>query len=149
MSAHLSPSDLKIAAITREAFAAIGRHASTAYPEECCGALLEKHGTIVEAFALPNTTDAGAARRFRVGPEDYRRAEDRAGTIGGALAGFYHSHPDEPARPSAYDLEHAWPNLLYVIISVEAGAPGDVTVWRLRDDRSTFEQGELRWHNEF
>ncbi|MEX2273935.1 MAG: Mov34/MPN/PAD-1 family protein, partial [Vicinamibacterales bacterium] len=61
----------------------------------------------------------------------------------GTLAGFYHSHPDHPARPSAHDLEQAWPNLTYLIIAVRAGVPDEITSWRLRDDRSGFDQGEL------
>jgi len=75
-----------------------------------------------------------------------REAEAAARERNGVLAGFYHSHPNEPARPSQYDLDHAWPNFIYVIISVNAGVPGDVTVWRLRDDRSGFDEGELKWH---
>jgi len=77
--------------------------------------------------------------------DDYRQAEKRASARGGTLAGFYHSHPNEPARPSAYDLAHAWPNFVYVIISVRDRVPGDITVWHLRDDRSAFDEGELRW----
>ena len=42
---------------------------------------------------------------------------------GRELVGFYHSHPDHPAEPSAFDLEHAWPNLSYVIVSVRTAAP--------------------------
>lgn len=59
----------------------------------------------------------GAARRFTIGPQGYKLAEQRARARRGTLAGFYHSHPDEAARPSQYDLDHAWPNLAYVIIS--------------------------------
>ena len=88
----------------------------------------------------------GATRRFRIGPEGYREAEARAREFGGTLSGFYHSHPNEAARPSQYDLDHAWPNLTYIIISVNAGMPGNITVWHLRDDRSGFDEGELKWH---
>jgi proteasome lid subunit RPN8/RPN11 len=121
----------------------IRAHGVDTYPYECCGALIAKDGRVVEAFRLPNTTGAGARRRFRIGPDDYRQAEARATAAGGVLAGFYHSHPDHPARPSQHDLEQAWPNLLYVIITVAAGAPGEITAWRLRDDRSGFDQGEI------
>ena len=132
------------------ALEAIRQHGAADFPDECCGALDRRSdGTIVEAFPLPNTTGGGAARRFRIGPDDYRLAEARARERGGTLAGFYHSHPEHPARPSAYDLEHAWPNLSYVIVSVSDGTPGDITVWRLRDDRSGFDEGELKWHTGF
>jgi proteasome lid subunit RPN8/RPN11 len=143
---EISAATTRATSITSEAIAAIRAHGASTFPYECCGALIEADGRIVEAFALPNTTSGGAARRFRIGPDGYREAEARARASGGTLVGFYHSHPNEPARPSAYDLEHAWPNLIYVIVSVNAGTPGDVRVWHLRDDRSGFDEGDLRWH---
>ena len=70
-------------------------------------------------------------------------AEQRAGELGGELLGFYHSHPDHPARPSQYDLDHAWPTFAYVIVAVAGGAATDMTTWYLKDDRTSFEKGEL------
>jgi proteasome lid subunit RPN8/RPN11 len=127
-------------ALAAEAEAEIRRHASETYPDECCGALIASDGAIVEAFRLPNTTAEGARRRFLVGPDDYRMAEARARERQGQLAGFYHSHPDHPARPSSHDLAQAWPNLTYVIVAVSAGTPGDLKSWRLLEDRSGFEE---------
>jgi proteasome lid subunit RPN8/RPN11 len=129
--------------ITASALEAVRAHGTETFPDECCGALIEVGGLIVDAFRLPNTTSGGAARRFRIGPDDYRASEARASELNGTLAGFYHSHPNHPARPSAYDLEQAWPNFSYVIISVNAAVPGDITCWHLKDDRSAFDQGEL------
>jgi proteasome lid subunit RPN8/RPN11 len=129
--------------IAADAVEEIERHAAETYPDECCGALLARGGRIVEAFRLPNTTAAGARRRFHIGPSDYLAAEARASDVGGTLAGFYHSHPDHPARPSEHDLEQAWPHLTYAIVSVAAGTPGEMTAWRLRDDRSSFERTDL------
>ena len=103
---------------------AIRRHGEETYPHECCGALVGRDGRVEAAVALPNTTDEGPRRRFLVRPSDYRLAEQRAGELGGELLGFYHSHPDHPARPSQYDLDHAWPTFAYVIVSVAAGASG-------------------------
>ncbi len=134
--------------ITAAALDRIRAHGVETFPDECCGALIEVGGVIVDAFRLPNTTSSGAARRFRIGPGDYRASEARASELKGTLAGFYHSHPNHPARPSEYDLEHAWPNFCYVIISVNAAVPGDITSWYLKDDRSAFEQGELICHTE-
>ena len=131
--------------LTAVALDAIRQHGAETFPYECCGALIVVNGVVVEVIKMENTTSDGAARRFRIGPEGYRLADKRARELGGTLVGFYHSHPNEPARPSEYDLEHAWPNLTYVIISVRAGVPGDITVWRLRDDRSGFDEGELKW----
>jgi proteasome lid subunit RPN8/RPN11 len=95
------------------------------------------------AFALPNTTNGERRRRFLIGPDEYRAAEAHASETGGDVIGFYHSHPDHPAVPSAFDLEHAWPNLSYVIVSVRAGRPEEARSWRLRGDRSTFDEETL------
>jgi proteasome lid subunit RPN8/RPN11 len=122
---------------------AIRRHGEETYPHECCGALVGEGSRIAAIVPLPNTTEEGPRRRFLVRPSDYRMAEDRAREIGGELLGFYHSHPDHPARPSQYDLDHAWPTFGYVIVSVAAGRAGDMTVWWLKDDRSSFEEGDL------
>jgi proteasome lid subunit RPN8/RPN11 len=124
---------------------AIRRHGAETYPHECCGALIGRDGLITEAFALPNTTEEGPRRRFLVRPSDYREAERRASAAGAELLGFYHSHPDHPAQPSQYDLDHAWPFFSYVIVSVREGAAADMTAWRLRDDRSAFEPEQLTY----
>jgi proteasome lid subunit RPN8/RPN11 len=122
---------------------AIRRHGADTYPHECCGALIGRDGSVTATFALPNTTEEGPRRRFLVRPDDYREAEKQASRAGGDLLGFYHSHPDHPARPSQYDLDHAWPFFSYVIVSVQKGAPQDMTSWRLREDRSAFDQEDL------
>ena len=123
--------------------AAIRAHGAETYPNECCGALIGGAGIVTQTVALPNMTDEGPRRRFLVTPKDYREAERRAGEVGGELLGFYHSHPDHPARPSQYDLDHAWPFFSYVIVSVREGVSGDMTSWRLRADRSGFDQEDL------
>lgn len=119
---------------------AIRAHGRETYPHECCGALIGRDDVVSHAFALPNTTDEGPRRRFLVRPADYREAERQAAAHGLDLLGFYHSHPDHPARPSQYDLDHAWPLFAYVIVAVAAGQDGDLTSWRLADDRSHFDQ---------
>jgi len=121
--------------------ATIRKHAARIYPNECCGALFgQGDGVVQEAFALDNTFPEGQRRRFLVGPDEYRRAEARASETSRTLIGFYHSHPDHPAEPSAFDLEHAWPNLSYAIISVRQGQPKELRSWRLRSDRSGFDE---------
>ena len=122
---------------------AIRRHGEETYPHECCGALVGRGDGVIDAVALPNTTEEGPRRRFLVRPSDYRLAERRATELGGELLGFYHSHPDHPAKPSQYDLDHAWPTFAYVIVAVAAGASQAMTVWFLKDDRSIFEEGSL------
>jgi proteasome lid subunit RPN8/RPN11 len=119
---------------------AIRTHGAETYPHECCGALFGRDGVVTATLALPNTTEEGPRRRFLVRPGDYREAETRAVTLGAELLGFYHSHPDHPSRPSQFDLDHAWPFFSYIIISVREGTPEDLTSWRLREDRSAFDQ---------
>src|SRR5262249_39074331 len=114
---------------------AIRRHGEATFPHECCGALIGSGDRVVDVVALPNTTEEGPRRRFLVRPSDYRQAERSAGERGADLLGFYHSHPDHPARPSQYDLDHAWPTFAYIIVSVMAGGAGDMTVWYLKEDR--------------
>jgi proteasome lid subunit RPN8/RPN11 len=122
---------------------AIEAHGRDAFPHECCGALLGTPGRVDATFPLPNTTEEGPRRRFLVRPEDYRAAERQASARGLDLVGFYHSHPDHPARPSQYDLDHAWPVFSYVIVSVMAGSPAAMTSWQLRDDRAAFDEEPL------
>ena len=121
----------------------IRRHGEETFPHECCGALIGTGDEVIAAVPLPNTTEEGPRRRFLVRPSDYRMAEQRASELGGELLGFYHSHPDHPARPSQFDLDHAWPTFAYVIVSVMAGAARDMTVWFLKEDRSSFDEGTL------
>jgi proteasome lid subunit RPN8/RPN11 len=123
--------------------AAIVDHARRTYPHECCGALIGRADVVLQAFELPNTTEEGPRRRFLVRPDDYRRAEQRARAVEADLLGFYHSHPDAPARPSQYDLDHAWPTLSYIIVSVIAGEAMAATCWQLAADRSAFAEQPL------
>jgi len=136
------PADRRLI-MTPEIDQAIRLHGQETYPHECCGALIGTADAVTGTVALPNTTEEGPRRRFLVRPSDYRQAEQRATEIGGELLGFYHSHPDHPARPSQYDLDHAWPTFAYIIVSVMNGASGDMTVWYLKHDRSIFEEGSL------
>src|SRR3954469_9304708 len=139
--------------ISPEVDATIRRHGQDTYPHECCGALVGRDGIVNAIVALPNTTEEGPRRRFMVRPSDYQLAERRAPELGGDLLGFYPSHPDHPARPSQYDLDHAWPTFAYIIVAVAGdglidrsagpGTTGDMTVWYLQEDRSRFEEGTL------
>ena len=127
----------------------IAEHGERAYPHECCGALLGVHDaegnkTARELLPLDNRREGESARRrFLVSSEDYRFAERTAGDGGMEILGFYHSHPDHPARPSGYDCEHAWPWYSYVIVSVERGRAGALTNWVLAEDRSQFLAEEM------
>src|SRR6185437_506172 len=88
-------------------------HASTDYPNECCGAMfgtesVEKR-TVKQLLPIVNTHEDNHQRRFRITPTEYLSAERRADELGLSLLGFYHSHPDHPAIPSGYDLQYSFP----------------------------------------
>ncbi len=131
----------------------IREHGIETYPYECCGALLGKDHDVlayapheprkisrevVSLFPLVNRRDDSPRNRFSVTADDVREAEKAAGEQGLEVIGWYHSHPDHPARPSDYDRDHAWPWYSYIIVSVHSGVPQDMTSWRLMDDRSGY-----------
>lgn len=124
----------------------IREHAAATYPEECCGFLIgtwRQDGSIqvVDAESVENVRGELRERRYRIDPDDLLRAEANAESRGLDVVGFYHSHPDHPARPSLTDLEEAtFPGYAYVIVSVTRGQPGHITAWSLRDDRTGFDE---------
>jgi proteasome lid subunit RPN8/RPN11 len=121
----------------------IHAHGAETYPYECCGALLGRDGDgsreVADLMPLENRRDDSPRNRFEVTPEDVRLAEKTAREKRLELIGWYHSHPDAPARPSEYDRDHAWPWYSYIIVSVQKGVPSDTTSWRLQDDRSAYD----------
>lgn len=136
--------------ITPGVLAEIRRHLTAAYPTEGCGLLLGTrgpNGDVIVRRQLPvhnqRAADGGGRTRYVIGPEDFLTAEREARQAGLAVVGTYHSHPDVPARPSAYDTEHAWPWCCYLIASVAGGDVREERVWELRDDRSGFMEREL------
>jgi proteasome lid subunit RPN8/RPN11 len=123
----------------------IRAHGVETYPHECCGALLgrdgeaEKTREVSNLLPLANRRNDSPRNRFELTPEDVRFAEKTASDAGVELLGWYHSHPDAPARPSEYDRDHAWPWYSYIIVSVQKGEPRDMTSWRLKDDRAGYD----------
>jgi proteasome lid subunit RPN8/RPN11 len=118
----------------------IARAAAAAYPYEGCGALLGERGRVRAALALPNTEKDRPRVRFEVAPMDYLRAEREADAKGLRLLGFWHSHPDHPAEPSATDRAFAWEGLLTVIVAVRKGRASDIGAWELRGPELPFER---------
>jgi proteasome lid subunit RPN8/RPN11 len=128
--------------LNEEILKEIRRHGAEDYPNETCGAMLGVDGEgdreVRALFPLLNRRDDSPRNRFSVTADDVRGAERAATQQGLELIGWYHSHPDHPARPSEFDREHAWPWYSYVIVSVALGQPQDLTSWRLADDRSHY-----------
>ena len=67
-------------------------------------------------------------------------AHKEARSLGLDVVGYYHSHPDHPARPSEFDREHAWPGMSYLIVSVEKRQVVEARSWRLADDREGYDE---------
>jgi proteasome lid subunit RPN8/RPN11 len=136
----------------------IRAHGAETYPDECCGALLGRDGIssdvtdqgaplpsreVLALFPLINRRDDSPRNRFSLTADDVRDAEKAAQEKGLDVVGWYHSHPDHPARPSEYDREHAWPWYSYIIVSVANGKPEAMTSWRLNDDRLAYTCEEI------
>ncbi len=121
----------------------IQAHGVETYPHECCGALLgndsETAREVVELLPLANRRNDSPRNRFEVTSDDVQMAEKKAKERKLEVVGWYHSHPDAPARPSEFDREHAWPWYSYIIVSVEQREPRELKSWRLRDDRSAYD----------
>jgi len=128
--------------------AGIRAHGAREYPYECCGALLGTDGAtgreVRALLPLPNGRDDSPRNRFSISADDVRAAERAAEARGLGLIGWYHSHPDHPARPSEFDREHAWPWYSYIIVRVAAGAAEEMTSWRLTDDRTHYDPEEIQ-----
>ena len=122
---------------------------TAAYPNECCGAMLgqdESTGQrrVQRLEPLINSFVPGERfHRFSLDGRDLMRTEKAASAQGMAVLGFYHSHPDHPARPSEYDREHAWPFYSYVIVAITAGEPSDMTSWLLDEETRTFARQDI------
>ncbi len=142
----------------------IRSHGAREYPNECCGMLLGiadgvakevsqvvplrnlRHDSARAQELLP-LVDPGREserNRFLIDPLEQLRVEKEARARGLDVLGYYHSHPDHPARPSNYDREHAWPWYSYIILSVEQGEAREVASWVLSEDRSQFEPEALK-----
>ena len=89
---------------------------------------------------VANARQDSPRNRYLIDPDAFRRATVELERTGLDVLGVYHSHPDHPAQPSAFDREHAWPRLSYVIVSVAGGTSGALTHWVLDDDRVAFHE---------
>ena len=130
--------------LAAKAEAEIRREAARAYPHEGCGALVgPAEGDVSEVVPIENRETAQPRTRFSVAPLDYLAAEEGAEARGLKLLGFWHSHPDHPARPSETDRKYAWPGLLTLVIAVERGEPRDLTAWDVPGPEAPFRRVEL------
>jgi len=135
--------------IAEQQLTEIREHGVRDYPYECCGLLLGRFEpdvkVVTETFPISNAREESAKRnRFLIAPEELMRGERYAREHDLEVVGFYHSHPDSPAVPSQYDLEHAWPTYSYIIVSTSAERANDLFSWEQEPDRSRFNQEEIQ-----
>ena len=136
-------------AIAEQLLTEIREHGIRDYPYECCGLLLGRFDAdrkvVTETYPISNAREESAKRnRFLITPDELMRGERYARDHSLEVVGFYHSHPDSPAVPSQYDLEHAWPTYSYIIVSTSADRANDLFSWEQEPDRSRFNQEEIQ-----
>jgi len=133
--------------IRRQLLNEIRCHGEESFPDECCGFLIgtrtDAAKTVEDVRRTANEMATSRQTRFLISPEAYMDAEKHAQQKGWQVLGFYHSHPNHPARPSAHDLEQAWPWYSYLIVSVQEGRAEEVTSWVMKDDRTQFDPEAL------
>lgn len=134
---------------TKEIEKSIGKFGEQEYPNECCGLLFgkidsDKNKEITEILPISNAqNEENKYNRFLITSKDMIKGELYARTHNVDIIGFYHSHPDHPAKPSKFDLDHAWPVYSYIIVSVIKGKADVMTSWLLSSDRAEFENEEI------
>jgi proteasome lid subunit RPN8/RPN11 len=107
-------------------FDEIRRHGEETYPYECCGVLLGRMDGDVRSVSsvvrCGNTRTDSPQNRYHIDPRELIRIQRQGRERGEDIVGFYHSHPDHPARWSPTDLAEAhWFGCSYVITCVEKG----------------------------
>ena len=127
----------------------IKRHAERDYPHECGGMLVGRFSEngakeVFETFLLENAREDSRHNRVLILPKDVLKAERYAREKRLDVVGYYHSHPNAPAVPSQYDLDHALPVWSYVIASVLEGETVEVRSWEMEEDRSRFNEESMR-----
>ncbi len=134
--------------LSEDQLAAVKAHAESDYPHECGGLLLGHLDgdakTVVETLPMENTA-AEETRHDRVliDPRALMLAEREARKKGLDVIGYYHSHPDDEAVPSQFDLEHALPVWSYIIVSVRDKKAVDWHSWEMEEDRSKFQREDF------
>lgn len=130
---------------------ALRRHGEEGYPEEVCGLLLgpspgpaSRSREVSEVRGVPNRKQEERTHRFLIPSEDLRAAERDLEGTDQVIVGFYHSHPDHPARPSPFDQDHAWPWYAYLVLGVDRGTSRDLGAFELHPEERVFQPRRLR-----
>jgi proteasome lid subunit RPN8/RPN11 len=119
--------------------------AERSYPNECCGIILGldsgENRLVTLTITCDNARQDSPKDRYSIHPEQVVAAHKLARSRNEKIIGFYHSHPDHPARYSSTDLSEAhWFDCSYVIISVLQGHADATTSFLLKgtEDRKHF-----------
>lgn len=101
----------------------------SAAPHEACGLLLGEGARVTQARPAVNVA-SDPSRHFEIDPQALIDAHRAERTGGPRVIGYYHSHPNGPAEPSATDrAQAAHDGRVWAII-----ADGEVRFWRDGDD---------------
>jgi proteasome lid subunit RPN8/RPN11 len=133
--------------IRRSVAEEIVAHALSGYPYEVCGVLVGDAGeasrSVVKALRVENRERDSPRVRYQIAPEDLIRIQRQERDAGREIVGYYHSHPDHPARPSETDRRIAAEGLsdgvVHVVVGVEGGRRGTPTAWVFREATGSFE----------
>lgn len=133
--------------VNQEHLEEIKRHGERSYPHECCGFLLGNNvdgaNVLEEVYPAENERTDSRHNRYLITPDQYKSADAHARERKLGIIGYYHSHPDHPAAPSGYDLDHScWPGESYIIVSVEQGRAAALNSFT-KPDYTRFEQEEI------
>jgi proteasome lid subunit RPN8/RPN11 len=118
-------------------------HVRAGYPFEACGAFLGRGHEVTRVVPLENRETATPRVRYVIDPHDLLRLDREARAQGTEIIGYFHSHPDHPARPSETDRQRAADSLsdgvFHVVVGVEKGEGTTPTAWVFRDATQSFE----------
>ncbi len=126
--------------IRRSAIEAIEAHGAEGYPDEICGIMLgaQADHVVTEVRRARNIIVERSQDRYEIDPRDHIRIQREADATGLDIVGYYHSHPDHPARASRFDTERAWSGYVYVIVSIQGGKPVDANAFVAEQDGGPF-----------
>ncbi len=126
------------------------KEAKTAYPYECCGLLVGNNndtGKVVhEIYPVENKNKVRAEDRYEIDPKEFDKIDREATKKEFDIIGIYHSHPDHPADPSAFDKECAnvWTDYSYIIICVKNGKEEEPKSWCFDSGKQEIEEEEVK-----
>ena len=121
--------------------------ARSGYPLEVCGVLLGQGPFVHAVVPVPNREVESPRVRYQIAPEDLARIQREGREMGLEIVGYYHSHPDHPARPSdtdrAFAAEGLSDGVVHLVVGVDASRRATLTAWVFRDRGSDFDRVEL------